>query len=99
MTTQKTRNVQMDILRGIAVALMILGHSFIVYPTDISYVRWCAAVQHFIYTFHMDLFFLISGNCYHCVSYLLYIKKKAQRNFSSLYVFWSSCVAFKSVWW
>lgn len=79
MTKQKTRNVQIDVLRGIAVALMILGHSFIVYPIDISHVPWCAAVQHFIYTFHMELLFLISGYCYHCECYLPYIKKKILR--------------------
>ena len=55
------RNEKVDILRGIAAVLMVLGHSFIVYPINISEVPWCAAVSHFIYTFHMELFFILAG--------------------------------------
>ena len=55
----RTRIEEIDILRGIAAVLMILGHSFIEYPVDISTVSWCHALGHFIYTFHMELFFLL----------------------------------------
>lgn len=74
-----TRNENIDILRGIATILMVLGHSFIVYPINISEVPWCAAISHFIYTFHMELFFILAGIVYHCVCYKEYLKKKIER--------------------
>lgn len=76
---QKIRNPEVDILRGIAAVLMILGHSFIVYPINISQIPWCAAISHFIYTFHMELFFILSGYVYHCISYRSFMKKKIER--------------------
>ena len=75
----KARNQNVDILRGIAAVLMVLGHSFIVYPINISEVPWCAAISHFIYTFHMELFFILAGGVYHCVCYKEYLKKKIKR--------------------
>ena len=60
---------EIDLLRGVAALLMILGHSFIVYPIDISGVLWCKGVQHFIYTFHMELFFILAGIVYQCRNY------------------------------
>lgn len=46
----KERNVTIDIMKGIGIILMVVGHSG--YP---SFLR------NFIYTFHMPLFFMISG--------------------------------------
>ncbi|MCM1048312.1 MAG: acyltransferase [Clostridiales bacterium] len=76
---QKRRNDEVDVLRGLAAILMILGHSFIVYPVDISGVPWCKTIQHFIYTFHMELFFVLAGTVYKCENYRDYIVKKAKR--------------------
>lgn len=70
---------EVDVLRGLAAIFMILGHSFIVYPVDISKVPWCASMQHYIYTFHMELFFVLAGIVYHCTSYKTYIQKKVKR--------------------
>ena len=75
----KIRNKNVDILRGIAAVLMVLGHLFIVYPVNISKVPWCVAISHFIYTFHMELFFILAGVVYHCVSYKEYLIKKIER--------------------
>ena len=75
----RTRIEEIDILRGIAAVLMILGFSFIEYPVDISTVSWCHALGHFIYTFHMELFFLLAGAVYHCSSYSLFMEKKFKR--------------------
>lgn len=75
----KERIVFIDLLRGIAAALMILGHSFIEYPVNISSVAWCAGMRHFIYTFHMELFFLLAGIVYRCSKYSTFIKGKTQR--------------------
>lgn len=44
----KTRNVQMDILRGIGIILIVLGHSGFQYT-------------HFLYLFHLAIFFIVSG--------------------------------------
>lgn len=79
MSEVSKRIPEIDMLRGIAATLMILGHSFIVYPVDISNVPWCSAIGHFIYTFHMELFFVLAGVVYHCREYGSYIKKKIQR--------------------
>ena len=75
----KNRNQTIDMLRGIAALCMILGHSFIVYPIDISNVPWCSTFRYVIYTFHMELFFILAGWVYKCTSYLSFIKKKATR--------------------
>lgn len=76
---QENRIEEVDVLRGIAAVLMILGHSFIVYPVDISGVWWCKALRHFIYTFHMELFFVLAGVVYRCRNYNTYISKKIKR--------------------
>lgn len=60
---------EIDLLRGLAAILMILGHSFIVYPIDISDIAWCSAIQYWIYTFHMELFFVVAGVVYKCLDY------------------------------
>lgn len=75
----KQRIKEVDILRGMAAILMILGHSFIVYPVDISTVPWCHWVGHFIYTFHMELFFVLAGAVYYCSDYSRFMKKKIKR--------------------
>mgnify|MGYP004500725479 CR=1 FL=1 len=84
---ERVRNQEVDILRGIAAVLMILGHSFIVYPVNIATVPWCAAIGHFIYTFHMELFFILAGYVYHCISYKSYMKKKTERIALPYFVF------------
>ncbi|MBE6004389.1 MAG: acyltransferase [Lachnospiraceae bacterium] len=68
-----------DYSRGIAAVLMILGHSFITYPVDISEVWWCRSLEHFIYTFHMELFFFLAGMVYKCGDYRTFIKNKTIR--------------------
>ena len=83
----KARNQNVDILRGIAAVLMVLGHSFIVYPINISEVPWCAAIGHFIYTFHMEMFFILAGFVYRCVNYKPYLKKKIERIAVPYFVF------------
>ena len=81
------RNQVVDILRGIAAVLMILGHSFIVYPVNIELVPWCAATKHFIYSFHMGLFFILAGYVYHCEDYRKFISKKIKRIAIPYFVF------------
>lgn len=83
----RTRNQNVDLLRGIAAVLMVLGHSFIVYPVNISEVHWCAAIRHFIYTFHMELFFILSGFVYCCTNYKDFLRRKVERIAIPYFVF------------
>ena len=53
MIEEKERDSRIDILKGIAIILMVLGHSGM--PEGII---------EFIYLFHMAVFFIASGYCY-----------------------------------
>ncbi len=70
---------EIDVLRGFAILLVVLGHAFIVHPVDIHDVPWCVSLHNWIYSFHMELFFLLCGTVYHCKSYIPYLKKKTER--------------------
>lgn len=97
METNKTkRNIYVDLMRGFAAIMMILGHSFIKYPVDILSVPWCSTLEHFIYTWHMELFFLLAGFCYSCNSYGTYIAKKFKRLMVPYAVFGLITIFFKA---
>ena len=85
--TERVRKEEVDILRGIAAILVVLGHSFISYPVNIADIPWCEAVHHFINNFHMELFFILAGYVYHCINYKSYIKKKVERILLPYFVF------------
>ncbi len=53
-----------DILRGFAILLVVLGHALAADNIGTSDAEWCNVIHDFIYSFHMPLFFLISGFCY-----------------------------------
>lgn len=53
MGDQRTRSAHIDIAKGIAILCMILGHFYVCHD-----VRW---MNPFIYTWHMPLFFFLSG--------------------------------------
>lgn len=55
---------ELNRLRGFAIALVLLGHSILVYPVDLSGIPWCHSLHNYIYSFHMPLFFLLSGLFY-----------------------------------
>lgn len=61
---EKRRNNYIDAIRGFAILLVILGHSIIVYPINLHEIQWCKILYQFIYSFHMPLFFLVSGFCF-----------------------------------
>ena len=77
------RKQYLDLVRGFAAILMILGHSFIVYPITIAEIPWCSSITHVIRAFHMETFLIVSGVLYKCEKggYLKYLSKKAQRVF------------------
>ena len=65
---KKTRNVFLDVLKGVAIILVVLGHS-IQYGSGAEYLEnncfFDNAVYKMIYGFHMPLFMLISGYLFH----------------------------------
>lgn len=70
---------EIDILKGIAIILVVLGHIELLYALD-AYSQF----RDFVYTFHMPLFMAISGYLYakhhnKSLNYLSFVKKKAKR--------------------
>ena len=53
-----------DILRGMAILMVRLYHSIIVFPLDLHEIVWCRMLHTFLWTVQMPLFFLVSGFCY-----------------------------------
>ncbi len=73
------RILELDLLRGVAIILMITGHSILVHPIDFTDIPWCQNLHNWIYSFHMELFFFVSGCVYHCSNYRSYILNKLDR--------------------
>ena len=61
---EKKRIPEIDYIRGFAIFLVVLGHSIIVFPINLHQTTWCMYLYDLIYSFHMPLFFAISGYCY-----------------------------------
>lgn len=71
---------EIDILKGFAILLVVLGHGIIFFPVDLHQVPWCLTLFDWLGAVHMPLFFLISGYCftYHG-NYGEHLCKKAAR--------------------
>lgn len=79
---------EVDILKGIAIALVILGHSIIVYPINLNTeYRWCGLLHNAVSTVHLPLFFVVSGFCYRFADLKSYVVKKVKRILIPLLVF------------
>ena len=61
---QKTRNVYIDIVKAVAIILVVFGHC-IQYGSGSEFLSSTAFFENkvfiFIYSFHMPLFMLVSG--------------------------------------
>lgn len=57
---RKDRKIYIDTARGIGILLVIIGHIVVFgnYP-----MQGAGGISNFIYSFHMPLFFIISGLC------------------------------------
>lgn len=60
----ESRFREADLLRGLAILMVMLYHSIIVYPVNLHEIPWCAGLHSFLWTLQMPLFFLVSGFCY-----------------------------------
>ncbi len=79
---------EVDVLKGIAIALVILGHSIIVYPINLNTeYRWCGLLKNAVSTVHLPLFFIVSGFCYRFGNLKTYAVKKIKRILIPLLVF------------
>ncbi len=93
---------ELDILRGMAIVMVLLGHAIILFPIDLHKIPWCNDLFVAVSSVHMPLFFLISGACYSGdKSYETYIVKKVKRLVVPYLTFCAvdilSCIAFPSL--
>ena len=75
----RKRVVEVDTMRGVAIILMVLGHSFLIYPIDIFNLPGYYEFHRWFYTFHMGMLFLVAGAVYSCKDYKSFISKKIHR--------------------
>lgn len=51
---------EIDILKGIAIMLVIIGHAIILFPINLHEVNWCNSIFEFVSISHLALFFIVS---------------------------------------
>lgn len=57
----KQRAYEIDVLKGVGILLVILGHCIPDFPVDLRSDPLSGGLERFIYAFHMPLFFFCSG--------------------------------------
>ncbi len=69
-----------DVLRGMAILMVLLYHSIIVFPLNLHVIERYRILHTFLWTVQMPLFFLVSGFCYsYDGNYRAYAWKKCRR--------------------
>lgn len=88
----KERLYELDIITGIAIFLVVLGHLASRGAVDID---WYVTLKTIIYKFHMPLFMFISGAVFYYTlpqiigykKYLIYVTQKAKRILPGFFIF------------
>lgn len=75
----KKHYTQIDIMKGIAILMVLIGHSIIVYPINLNNTWWCYYLHHFVSSTHMPLFFALSGFCFSFYNWKTHLTKKGKR--------------------
>ena len=70
---------EIDILKGLAIAMVIFGHSIIVFPINLNLIRPYGFFHRLMSSAHMPLFFLVSGFCFGFSNWKDHLVKKAKR--------------------
>ena len=79
---------QVDTLKGIAIAFVLLSHSVIKFPINLHENEACDFLSVFVSSVHMPMFFLLSGFCYsYSGDYRLFITRKVKRILIPYFVF------------
>lgn len=79
---------EIDILRGMAILMVILYHSIIVFPINLHEFIGCSILHDFLWLNEMPLFFMVSGFCFSFKSpYQSYLLKKVKRILVPHFVF------------
>lgn len=69
------RDRSLDIGKGLAILFVYLGHSILYHPIQMIDIPWCHALDRFIASFNMPMFFIISG----------YLFSKSKKSTAELY--------------
>lgn len=75
----RKRYKEIDIIKGLAIAMVIMGHSIIVYPINLCNIAPYGFFHRFLSSAHMPLFFMISGFCFGFSNWKDYLVKKLRR--------------------
>lgn len=79
---------EMDHLRAFAILMVLLYHSILVYPIDLTQLRWCKYLHTFLWNAEMPIFFAVAGFCWHYEGgYGNYLAKKAKHLLIPHFVF------------
>lgn len=61
LSKYKHRNESVSIAKGIGILLVVIGHCCVAEGNTVNVVGWQNFIHHMIYSFHMPLFFVLSG--------------------------------------
>lgn len=96
MNEKKTYFAEVDVVKGIAILLVILGHSFCQYPINVG--EHFPMLSSVVRSFQMPLFFIASGFLFSLETpFAVFVKKKAKRIIVPFIVFCMLSIGLRSI--